>query len=188
MSVSAFVSSVVLSGSGVWDVMVATPVATTALPMAVGMSQTWASLVTSVSGEALYLVGTAVVGIMIFYAAKQLKANQGKIPKNTAFNVSSIMETVWLVVSSVAWYFGEFNSLAKVVAFAYVLYSVFGWLYGFYLLKDQDIKPSDVDDIDNVAMPTKYMDYSQAFAMVIIMVSLVCFGYLYYLGNFSLVG
>ena len=76
------------------------------------------------------------------------------------------------MVSVVAVYYGEFISIAKVVPFAYILYSIFGWIYGFYLLKDQ---AGDIKDVDDMSMPIKYMDYSLSFSLVITVTSIAIF-------------
>lgn len=191
MSVSTIalstVSSVISSSSSLLNLIFVEPTIITTMPIAAGLTQGITPLFDIISWQAVYLAGTAIVGMMILYAARKLKANAGKIPHNTAFNVSSIMETVWFVISGIALYFADFTTLPKVIAVAYTLYSVFGWIYGFFLLKDQDIKPTDVDDIDDVPMPAKYMDYSQSFALVIILAALAFLGYLYYQGVFSFV-
>ena len=76
------------------------------------------------------------------------------------------------MVSVVAVYYGGFSSIAKVVPFAYILYSIFGWIYGFYLLKDQ---AGDIKDVDDMSMPIKYMDYSLSFSLVITVTSIAIF-------------
>ena len=122
--------------------------------------------------QAIYLVGTLIVALLIAYESIVLKKNLGKLPQSTLFSVSSILETVWLMVSVVAVYYGGFSSIAKVVPFAYILYSIFGWIYGFYLLKDQ---AGDIKDVDDMSMPIKYMDYSLSFSLVITVTSIAIF-------------
>ena len=56
--------------------------------------------------------------------------------------------------------------------FAYILYSIFGWIYGFYLLKDQ---ADNIKDVDDMSMPIKYMDYSLSFSLVITVTSIAIF-------------
>ena len=65
--------------------------------------------------QAIYLVGTLIVALLIAYESIVLKKNLGKLPQSTLFSVSSILETVWLMVSVVAVYYGGFSSIAKVV-------------------------------------------------------------------------
>lgn len=122
--------------------------------------------------QAIYLVGTLIVALLIAYESIVLKKNLGKLPQSTLFSVSSILETVWLMVSVVAIYYGGFSSIAKVVPFAYILYSIFGWIYGFYLLKDQ---ADNIKDVDDMSMPIKYMDYSLSFSLVITVTSIAIF-------------
>jgi len=118
--------------------------------------------------QAIYLVGTLIVALLIAYESIVLKKNLGKLPQSTLFSVSSILETVWLMVSVVAVYYGAFSSIAKVVPFAYILYRI----YGFYLLKDQ---AGDIKDVNDMSMPIKYMDYSLSFSLVITVTSIAIF-------------
>lgn len=122
--------------------------------------------------QAVYLVGTLIIALLIAYESIVLKRNFGKLPQSTLFSISSILETVWLLVSVAAVYYGKFSPIAKVVPIAYILYSIFGWLYGFYLLKDQ---AADIKDVDEMSMPIKYMDYSLSFSLVITLTSLAIF-------------
>lgn len=117
-----------------------------------------------VNWQAVYLLGTLIVAMLIAYESIVLKKNFGKLPQSTLFSISSILETVWLLVSVAAVYYGHFSPIAKVVPIAYLIYSVFGWIYGFYLLKDQ---ATDIKDVDEMSMPVKYMDYSLSFSLVI---------------------
>lgn len=135
----------------------------------------------NVSWQAMYLIGTTIVGILILYEAIILKRYQGKLPNKFLFNVSSILETAWFFVSITALYYAKFATLVKVVPVAYTIYSVFGWFYTFYLLKDQFADAQSTDDIDEVIVPPAYVNYSLSFSLVIIATSL-CFllGLLYY--------
>ncbi|MFW2177081.1 MULTISPECIES: hypothetical protein [unclassified Moraxella] len=135
------------------------------------------------SWQALYVAGTVIVGLFISYESLLLKRYQGKMPDSSLFHFSSMLETVWSIVSIAVLYFADFSPLFKVVPVAYILYSLFGWLYGFYLLKDTDI---DIDDIENIQMPSKYMDYSLSFSMVIILTSLSILTKSYLSGEFLL--
>lgn len=141
-------------------------------------------LLQSVSWEAVYLVATAIIGLLIAYESVLLKKNAGKLPDSMLFNISSILETLWFMVSAVILYFANFSTLPKSVAVAYILYGIGGWIYSFYLLKDQDI---DIDELDEVAMPAKYMDYSLSFSAVILPTCLAFLGFLYSQGKFAFI-
>lgn len=122
--------------------------------------------------QAVFLVGTLIVALLIAYESIVLKKNLGRLPQSTLFSISSILETVWLLVSVAAVYYGHFSPIVKVVPIAYIIYSIFGWIYGFYLLKDQ---ATEIKDVDNMSMPIKYMDYSLSFSLVITLTSLAIF-------------
>lgn len=150
------------------------------------LSSTITARLNSVSWEALYLIGTFIVGLLIAYQAILLKRNDGKMPDVPSFHLSSLLETAWMLVSALLLYFANFSTLPKVIVVAYMLYGIFGWLYSFYLLKDEAFDIDSFADIENVAMPTQYMDYSLAFAYVIMPISLLFLAQLYRTGVFSL--
>ena len=122
--------------------------------------------------QAMYLGGTLIVGALIAYESIVLKKNAGKLPESTLFSISSILETAWLLVSTAAIYYGHFIGLSKVVPMAYIIYSIFGWLYGFYLLRGQ---AQTIEEVEDKTMPTKYMDYSLSFSLVIMITSIAVF-------------
>lgn len=152
------------------------------------LSPDLSSRLNSISWEALYLVGTFIVGLLIAYQAILLKRNAGKMPEATSFHLSSLLETAWMLVSAAILYFANFSTLPKVIVVAYMLYGIFGWLYSFYLLKDEAFDIDSFSDIENVAMPAKYMDYSLAFSCVIAPISLLFLAQLYRTGAFYLAG
>lgn len=145
----------------------------TLLPIATG----------NVYWEGVYLVASLIVGGLIAYQALVLKRMQGKLPTTVAFNLASICETVWLMVSSIILYFVNLSLLPKVIAVAYLLYGIMGWIYSFYLLKDEDV---DLIDIEDMIMPNKYMDYSLSFSLIISLSCLTFLWFLYTQGKFFL--
>ena len=76
------------------------------------------------------------------------------------------------MISTTAIYYGHFIGLSKVVPMAYIIYSIFGWLYGFYLLRGQ---AQTIEEVEDMTMPTKYMDYSLSFSLVIMITSIAVF-------------
>lgn len=134
--------------------------------------------------EGVYIAATFVIGVLIAYQAIVLKHNQGKLPTTVAFNLASIFETIWFMVSAGLLYFANVSLLPKVVAIAYIIYGIMGWVYSFYLLKDEDIELTDIEDM---AMPAKYMDYSLSFSLVIMLTCLAFLTMLYMQGKFSFV-
>ena len=152
-------------------------------PLFMHLSFAVPDIVSLISWEAVYLVATAIIGLLIAYEAWALKKNAGKLPTTFLFNISSIIETLWMVITGAFLYFGHFSTLPKVIAVAYIIYGVFGWLYSFYLLKDQDLV---THDIENIKMPAKFMDYSFSFSWVIIIASLGFLFILFEQGKISL--
>lgn len=84
--------------------------------------------------------------------------------------IGSLLEGVWLLVSGLVLYYANFIPVVKAIPTAYLLYSGFGWAYGFYLLRDQADLIRDVEDI---TMPDAYLNYSLAFALIIVPTAIV---------------
>ena len=82
-----------------------------------------------------YLVLSAVVAVLIWIEGEMLKRTDGKLPKSALFQISSLLDTAWFFVSTVALYVIDLAPLAIAVPVAYSIYSVFGWIYGTRLLK-----------------------------------------------------
>ncbi len=109
-----------------------------------------------------YLVLSAVVAVLIWIEGEMLKRTDGKLPKSALFQISSLLDTAWFFVSTVALYVIDLAPLAIAVPVAYSIYSVFGWIYGTRLLKRKGIPDSPADLI----IPAKYIAYSQSFALI----------------------
>ncbi len=130
--------------------------------------------------QSVYLIGTFCMALLISCEAISLKKHQGQIPNTLIFQIISFLEIAWLVASGVVLYYGDFNQLVKVVPVAYILYSMFGWFYGSYLLKDQVF---DAKSIEDIKMPVRYADYSMSFSVVMILTCLGIFAKLIYFGE-----
>ena len=98
-----------------------------------------------------------------------LKKNNGKLPKSTFFQVSSLIDTAWFFVSTVMLYMVDFTSLATIVPVIYGIYTIFGWIYGTRLLKQRGIPDSPED----LKVPAKYIAYSQSFALIFFILCIV---------------
>lgn len=109
-----------------------------------------------------YIGCSAVVAILILIEGEMLKRNNGKLPKSLFFRVSSLLDTAWFFISVAMLYVIELTPLAVAVPAAYGIYTVFGWIYGTRLLKRTGISDSTKD----LVVPSKYIAYSQSFALV----------------------
>lgn len=109
-----------------------------------------------------YIGCSAVVAILILIEGEMLKRNNGKLPKSLFFRVSSLLDTAWFFISVAMLYVIELTPLAVAVPAAYGVYTVFGWIYGTRLLKRTGIPDSTKD----LVVPSKYIAYSQSFALV----------------------
>ena len=116
-----------------------------------------------------YLVLSAIVAILIWIEGEMLKRNGGKLPKSSFFQFSSLMDTAWFFVSTVMLYMIDFTPLAIAVPAAYGIYTVFGWIYGTRLLKQNGIPDSPED----LTVPPKYIAYSQSFALIFFILCVV---------------
>lgn len=137
----------------------------------------------SMSWPALYITGTLIIAALICYESISLKRHHGKLPATKLLQIASILEIVWLPISAAVLYYGNLLPVIKTIPVAYIGYSIFGWLYGFYLLKEEDL---DVDNVEDIEMPMQYMDYTLAFAIVMMLTCLAFLGYLWFLGEFQL--
>ena len=123
-----------------------------------------------VSWETVYLIGTITTGWFIGQNALFIKRHDGKAPDTLMLGIGSLLEGVWLLVSGLVLYYANFLPMINAIPAAYILYSVFGWLYGFYLLKDQVNTSHDVEDI---TLPPAYLSYSLAFAFTIVPTAII---------------
>lgn len=112
--------------------------------------------------QMVYVIGSAVVAVLIWIEAAMLKKNAGKLPKSALFQLSSVLDTAWFFVSIAALYLIDFMPIALSIPAAYGVYTMFGWIYGSRLLRKKGIPDSPKDLI----VPSKYIDYSQSFAVV----------------------
>lgn len=109
-----------------------------------------------------YITFSAVVAVLIWMEGEMLKRSNGKLPKSLFFQFSSLLDTSWFFVSVVMIYMIDLTPLATTVPAAYGLYTVFGWIYGTRLLKLRGIPDSPED----LVIPSKYIAYSQSFALI----------------------
>ena len=110
----------------------------------------------------IYVALSAVIAVLIWCEAEMLKKTDGKLPKSTFFHVSSVLDTGWFFVSIWVWFSLNLQSLAMAVPAAYGIYTVFGWIYGTRLLRRKGIP----DTPDDLVIPTRYIAYSQSFALI----------------------
>ncbi|MBO1530058.1 hypothetical protein J3492_02385 [Psychrobacter sp. F1192] len=110
----------------------------------------------------IYVTLSAVVAVLIWIEGEMLKKTAGKLPKSPLFKLSSLLDTAWFFVSTVALYMIDLTPLAIAVPAAYSIYTVFGWVYGTRLLKRKGIPDSPQD----LVIPTKYIAYSQSFSLI----------------------
>ena len=114
------------------------------------------------SPQFTYIALSAVVAVLIWIEGEMLKRNDGKLPKSALFKFSSLLDTAWFFVSTLALYLIDLAPLAIAVPAAYSIYTVFGWIYGTRLIKKRGIPDSPADLI----VPPKYISYSQSFALI----------------------
>lgn len=134
----------------------------------------------------LYLIGLVIIAPLIGYHAIITLRHKGKTPESFIFALTSLLEGVWLLVSGLLLYYGEFSKLTyplKAAPTAYIVYCVFGWIYGLYLLKDE---ADNIKNVDDIVMPTAYLQYSKGFAVIMTLTALMMLGWLWQKGEFVL--
>jgi|GEM_PF-330932 len=118
----------------------------------------------------LYILASLIIAILIWVESAWVARNGGKIPQNNLFAVISILTSSWLIVSGLALYFLEFDGVLMSVPVVYGVYSLLGWIKGAKLIGD-DLP----DDPKEIVLPSKYLTYSQSFALVF---AVLCVGML----------
>lgn len=89
-----------------------------------------------------------------------LKKTEGKLPKSKFFQVSSVVDTLWLFVSIAVVYLLDFKSIEMTVPVAYWIYALSGWVYGSRLLKRSGLPASP----EELIIPKPYIAFSQSFS------------------------
>ncbi len=112
--------------------------------------------------EILYIAFSAIVAIIIWLEGQTLKATKGKMPESTWFHLGSLIDTMWFFISLACLYYLSFQSIAICVPIAYVIYSLFGWIYGTSLISKEGI-PETPEDL---VIPLPYVAYNQSFALI----------------------
>lgn len=127
----------------------------------------------------IFIILSAFLSPILIIEGQMLKKTEGKLPNSAWFHFSSVLDTMWCFVSMAALYFIEFVPIAMSVPVAYIIYTVYGWVYGTRLLKKEGM-PATVDDL---VIPKAYIAYSQAFAMVFFALCMFVLGYSFYINK-----
>ena len=120
-----------------------------------------------------YIVGSAVVAVLIWIEGQMLKRSGGKLPKSLLFQISSLLDTAWFFISIAMLYLIDLTPLAVAVPAAYGIYTVFGWIYGTRLLKRRGLP----DSAEDLIVPPKYIAYSQSFALIFFALCMLVLAY-----------
>ncbi|WP_157073979.1 hypothetical protein [Moraxella oblonga] len=109
----------------------------------------------------LYVLASLVIAVLTWIESTLIAKNNGKLPSSAFFAVISILTSSWFIISALALYFLDFDGVMISVPVAYGVYSVMGWFKGVRLMGD-DLP----DDPKDIVLPTKYLTYTQSFALV----------------------
>lgn len=110
----------------------------------------------------IYVAASMMVAVAIWLQNIMLKRCAGKLPDSPFFYILSMLDSVWVVVSCVAVYFLEFNSIVMSIPVAYMLYTFSSWVYAARTMNDGEI-PTSPDDI---VFADSYLSFCQSFAIV----------------------
>lgn len=132
----------------------------------------------NIDWQTTYLIFSLWVAVLVMYEAVILYRTKGKLAEDSWVQIITLLDLVWLVVSSVALYYVYFHPLAKIIPVLFIIYNVFGWGYSTYLLKDE-LNMDNMDKITDITIPKAYIDYSMSFSMVSILAILAVFYYLF---------
>lgn len=115
---------------------------------------------TNINPSSIYIALSAVVALLIWTEGQMLKKTAGKLPKSKFFQVSSLIDTLWALVSIAVVYGLEFKSIEMAVPVAYWIYTLAGWVYGSRLMRRKGM-PKTPEDL---VIPKPYIAFSQSFA------------------------
>lgn len=109
----------------------------------------------------LYVLASLVIAVLTWVESAWVTKNKGKLPQSTAFAIISILTSSWFIISGVALYFLDFEGILISVPVVYGVYSLLSWVKGMRLIGD-DLP----DNPKDIVLPTKYLIYTQSFALV----------------------
>lgn len=114
----------------------------------------------NINPPSIYIALSAGVAMLIWMEGQILKKTEGKLPKSKFFQMSSLIDTLWLFVSIAVAYGLDFKSIEMAVPIAYCIYAISGWVYGSRLLKRSGLPASP----EELVIPKPYIAFSQSFA------------------------
>lgn len=114
-----------------------------------------------INWQSAYVAGSMVVAVAIWIENIMLKRHDGKLPETPIFYVLSALDSLWVLVSCVAVYFLDFNSIVMSVPVVYILYTVGSWVYVIRTMNEGDM-PTSPDDI---VFTHGYLSFCQSFAL-----------------------
>lgn len=109
----------------------------------------------------LYILASLAIAVLTWVESAWIRRNGGKLPESSTFAVISILTSSWFIISGVALYFLDFEGILISVPVVYGVYSLLSWVKGMRLIGD-DLP----DNPKDIVLPTKYLIYTQSFALV----------------------
>lgn len=128
----------------------------------------------NIDWQASYLLFSLLIAMLIIYESIMLFRHNEQLPTNSIAQLVTLLDLIWLILSGIALYAINFHPVAKIVPILFIIYNLFGWFYGAYVLKDQ----INEQTIEEIVIPKRFIDYSMSFGIGV-MVAII--GVLYHL-------
>lgn len=117
--------------------------------------------------SALYFVISMAVALGLWVQIVLLRKNNGKYPNSSLFSVLSTFDSIWFIVSVVAFFGLDFVGFGKVAPVFYVAYTILGFFYASRTMEYEKMPPMRPEDL---TFSPKYLDFVQSFALVFFVV------------------
>lgn len=134
-------------------------------------------LKTPLTQTTLYLIVSIGVAIAIFTQMTILRNNKGQYPNTVLFSLLSAFDSLWVLISIVAFFWLDFLGLAIVVPAFYVLYTCLSFLYAAHTMNDGKGIPTRPEEL---IFSSKYLDFAQSFSIIFFLICTILLVSLYY--------
>lgn len=111
----------------------------------------------------IYLAISLVVIVGIWAQIFMLKRNQGKYLMHPTFALLSLLDSAWVFVSLLAFFWGNFTGITRVVPLFYVLYTILAFFYAAHTMNGGKEIPHRPEDF---VFSTSYLNFAQSFCLV----------------------
>lgn len=117
----------------------------------------------NLSLSSLYLAIGWVVIVGIWAQIIMLKKNQGKYLMHPTFAFLSLLDSIWVIVSILAFFWGNLTGMTRVVPIFYIIYTILAFFYAAHTMNDGKEIPQRPEDF---VFSASYLNFAQSFCLV----------------------